>query len=75
MNVHNDLVCPTVQCVHITPRNKEVSFKVCTVCVQVEPKSKEVFFNMQGIFSCVRLRYYRKEIFAKGRGPCGLENI
>ena len=29
--VHSDLVCTTVQCVHIKPRNKKVSFKVCTV--------------------------------------------
>ena len=39
-------------------------------CEHIEPKSKEVSFNMKGIFSCVR--YYRKEIFAKGRGPVGL---
>ena len=59
------------------------SFTVCTVCTHLtkeqegfiysvynEPKSKEVSFNMEGIFSCVR--YYRKEIFVKGRGPGGL---
>ena len=39
-------------------------------CEHIEPKSKEVSFNMKGIFSCVR--YHRKEIFAKGRGPVGL---
>ena len=42
----------------------------CVQCEHIEPKSKEVSFNMKGIFSCVR--YYRKEIFAKGRGPVGL---
>ena len=42
-------------------------------CEQIEPRSKEVSFNTQGIFSLVR--YYRKEIFVKGRGPVGLENI
>ena len=44
---------------------------MCTVQFEhIEPKSKEVSFNMKGIFSCVR--YYRKEIFAKGRGYVGL---
>ena len=33
-------------------------------------KSKKVSFNTQGIFSFVR--YYRKEIFVKGREPVGL---
>ena len=42
----------------------------CVQCEHIEPKSKEVSFNMKGIFSCVR--YYRKEIFAKGRGYVGL---
>ena len=43
----------------------------CVQCEHIEPKSKEVSFNMKGIFSCVR--YYRKEIFAKGRGPVNIE--
>ena len=42
----------------------------CVQCEHIEPKSKEVSFNTQGIFSYVR--YYRKEIFVKGRGPVGL---
>ena len=29
--VHSDFLYTTVQCVHIKPRNKKVSFKVCTV--------------------------------------------
>ena len=50
-----------------------ISYVQHVQCVHIEPRSKEVSFNTQGIFSCVR--YYRKEIFAKGRGPVGLENI
>ena len=43
---------------------------LCTVCsVHIERRGKEVFFDMHGIFSLVK--YYRKEIFVKGRGPVG----
>ena len=42
----------------------------CVQCEHIEPKSKEVSFNMKGIFSFVR--YFRKEIFTKGRVPVGL---
>ena len=38
--------------------------------VHIVPNRKDVSFNMQGIFNCVR--YYRKKIFVKGKGPVGL---
>ena len=59
LKVNNDVSCATVQCVHYS-----------AYCIHIAPRSKEVSFNTQGIFSCVR--YYRKEIFVKGRGPVGL---
>ena len=68
--VHSDLVCTTVYSVYTLNQGTRRFHLKCVQCEHIEPKSKEVSFNMKGIFSCVR--YYRKEIFAKGRGPVGL---
>ena len=70
LQVHGDLVCPTVHSVYTLNQGTRRFHLKCVQCEHIEPKSKEVSFNMKGIFSCVR--YYRKEIFAKGRGPVGL---